>query len=88
MVAAEGPALAALAGFVLATGLAIATPDVWRDMQRAQAFVGGPIALSVFLSNALKTGSPAVSLTIAAALITVINSLTLRRLGWRLAVSA
>jgi len=41
---------------VTAIGIAFAVPDVYRGVQRARAVVRGPIAWSVYVSNAIGDG--------------------------------
>jgi hypothetical protein len=74
-----------LAAFALIVAVLLATPDIYRNFQRTRAYVGGPIALTVILKNACREGFRGVLSITGTALCATLNSLLLRRLGFRLA---
>jgi hypothetical protein len=74
-----------LAALVLLVGLVLAMPETYRNFQQIRALGGGPVTLIDVLLNACRVGSRGVLMIIGAPLCATLNSLLLRRLGFRLA---
>jgi len=69
---------------VTAIGIAFAVPDIYRGVQRARAVVTGPIAWSVYVSNAIGDGLGEPVFVWAAMSGALANCLVLRLIGCRL----
>jgi hypothetical protein len=73
-----------LAALVVLVGLALAAPEIYGNLRQRNAFAGGPAALLVILTVASRVGSRGLCLIAGAAAGATLNSLLLRRLGFRL----
>jgi len=73
-----------LFALVTAIGIGFAIPDVYRGVERARAFVRGPIAWHDYVSNAMHDGLGQVVFVWTAMCLTLANCLALRFAGCHL----